>query len=129
MVKAKDTARDLRRNSTPEERKLWLLIKDRQLGHKFRRQVILDKYYLDFCCFEKRLIIELDGSLHKKEINKIKDREREKYLESQGFRTIRFWNSDLNNERRVINQIKFQLNSPSSALRASSRARGEEKMK
>ena len=106
------SARVLRKQQTPEEKRLWLLIKDKQLGYKFRRQMKIDNYIVDFCCFEKRLIVELDGNLHRNISAKIKDQKREKYLESEGFKVIRFWNSELTRERNVINKIKQYLNTP-----------------
>ncbi|OGE87834.1 MAG: hypothetical protein A3J07_03940 [Candidatus Doudnabacteria bacterium RIFCSPLOWO2_02_FULL_49_13] len=105
-------AKNLRKLQTPEEKRLWFLIKDRQLGSKFRRQVVIESYIADFCCFEKRLIIELDGNLHKSK--KANDLTRTKYLESQDFTVLRFWNSELEHERTVINKIKDALSNPSS---------------
>ena len=113
------------------------MIKDRQLGYKFRRQVWIDQYCVDFCCFEKRLIIELDGNPHRNLVTKTNDKVRTKYLESQGFTVLRFRNSELNSERQIVNQVKHLLNNPSSvsqfdqSLRrlTSSPARGEEKRK
>ncbi|OGE81708.1 MAG: hypothetical protein A3H72_02430 [Candidatus Doudnabacteria bacterium RIFCSPLOWO2_02_FULL_48_8] len=137
MVKIKDLARDLRKKQTPEEKRLWFLIKDRQLGYKFRRQVWIDQYCVDFCCFEKRLVLELDGSPHRNPMTKSGDLSRTKYLESQGFTVLRFWNGEMTSEKKVINQIKDALNNPSSVSRlnvkqkrlTSSPARGEEERK
>ncbi|OGE74280.1 MAG: hypothetical protein A3I07_04585 [Candidatus Doudnabacteria bacterium RIFCSPLOWO2_02_FULL_42_9] len=116
MPKAK-LSKELRKQQTPEEKRLWFLIKDRQLGYKFRRQVWIDNYIVDFCCFEKRLIIELDGNPHRQAEAKIKDTTRGKHLESQGFIVLRFWNSELKHEKQLINKIKDYLNSPSSVSR------------
>lgn len=106
-------AKKLRKQQTPEEKKLWFLIKDRQLGYKFRRQVTIENFVVDFCCFEKRLIIELDGSPHKNPFAKANDIARTKYLESLGFIILRFWNSELIHEKQVVNKIKDHLNNPS----------------
>jgi very-short-patch-repair endonuclease len=85
-------SRALRHNSTDAERKLWQVLRSRQLaGVKFRRQVEIDGYVVDFLCPAKRLIIEVDGGQHTAE----RDSRRTAYLESQGFRLIRFWNSDV----------------------------------
>ena len=131
MLKDNQFARGLRRQQTPQEKRLWFLIKDRQLGCKFRRQVEIDNYIVDFCCFEKRLIIELDGSPHKNSVIKANDIARTKYLEFQGFTVLRFWNSELEHERKVINKIKKYLNTPHLSRQGgtSSPARGEEKRK
>ena len=83
-------SRGLRTNSTDAERKLWGALRGRQLnGFKFRKQVEIDGYVVDFLCAEKRLIIEVDGGQHTPE----RDAARTAYLESQGFRIVRFWNN------------------------------------
>lgn len=130
MPKFKEIKRDLRKNSTPEEQQLWLLLKSRNFyNYKFRRQVLIDNYIVDFCCFEKRLIIELDGGHHRK--TKTQDFERDHYLKQQGFKVLRFWNSEItNNINTVKEQIRSSLLTPSSVRsgdRTSSPARGEEK--
>ena len=85
-------SRKLRHNSTDAERKLWSVLRNRQLnGFKFRRQVEIDGYVADFLCAEMRLIIEVDGGQHTPE----RDARRTAFLESQGFRIIRFWNHDV----------------------------------
>jgi adenine-specific DNA-methyltransferase len=96
-------ARKLRKQATPEEKKLWFLLQDRRLsGFKFRRQVWIDKYCTDFCCYKVKLIIEVDGGNHNKPLNKLNDSERTEYLESQGFRVLRFWNSDIANKQNIV---------------------------
>ncbi|MBI4363259.1 MAG: endonuclease domain-containing protein [Candidatus Doudnabacteria bacterium] len=140
METIQSIAKGLRSQQTPEEKKFWFLLQDRRLsGYKFRRQVWIDKYYVDFCCYKAKLIIELDGGYHNRASNKLYDLERTKYLESQGFRVIRFWNSDVNNhEKLVLEKIRERLFSPSSVPPlnqktskggTSSPARGEEKRK
>ena len=87
-------ARRLRKNPTDAEQKLWRHLRLRQMGeHKFRRQQPLGPYIVDFICFEKRMIIELDGSQHAEHSNY--DAERTAWLEKQGFRVLRFWNNDV----------------------------------
>ncbi len=85
--------RKLRHNSTPEERRLWSRLRAKRFGLKFRRQVPIGKYIVDFTCLEKNLIIELDGSQHAENEN---DKVRTEYLEQCGFHVIRFWNKDIN---------------------------------
>ena len=86
-------ARDLRRNATPEERKLWQHVRDRRLGgHKFRQQATIGYQIVDFLCAEKRLIVELDGGQHGGPEDDLRTAE----LERLGFRVIRFWNSEVN---------------------------------
>ena len=86
-------ARQLRRTSTDTERHLWKRLKDRQIsGAKFRRQVSLGPFVVDFVSFEARLIVEVDGGQH---ADSERDAERSRFLESQGFRVLRFWNNDV----------------------------------
>ena len=91
--KTKHNAIQLRKKSTPAERKLWSRIRDDQLGVNFRRQHAVGNYIPDFVCIEKKLIIELDGGQHLEQEEY--DAERTKYLESLGYRVIRFWNNDV----------------------------------
>jgi len=91
---------------------------------KFRRQVPIGRYVVDFVCYSAKLIVELDGSQH---LDNKRDQRRDAELESRGFRVLRVWNSQLNADRdAVLNTIWFALHeSPSSALRAPSPTRGE----
>ena len=89
----KRKAIQLRKDSTPAERKLWAVIRNDQLGVNFRRQHAIGSYIPDFVCIEKKIIIELDGSQHLEQEEY--DKERTKYLESQGYKVIRFWNNDV----------------------------------
>lgn len=83
----------LRRNLTDAERKLWQSLRNRQLkNHKFRRQVEIGDYVVDFACLEKQLIVEVDGGQH---LNRSKDQERTLELEKQGYQVLRFWNDDV----------------------------------
>jgi len=91
--KTKHQAIQLRKKSTSAERKLWSRIRDDQLGVTFRRQHAVGSYIPDFCCPKVRLTIELDGSQHLEQ--KEYDEDRTKYLESVGYRVIRFWNKDV----------------------------------
>ena len=85
-------SRELRRDSTEAEWKLWQVLRSRQLGGlKFRKQVEIDGYIVDFLCAERRLIIEVGGGQHTPE----RDAQRTAFLESQGFTLIRFWNNDV----------------------------------
>jgi len=85
-------ARQMRRNPTLAERRLWAMLRDRRLlGLKFRRQVQIGPFIVDFACLALRLIIEADGAAH--DVNR--DRERDDWLESQGFRVLRFSNGSI----------------------------------
>ena len=102
-------ARELRRRSTDAERKLWQLLRDRQIdGVKFRRQRSVGRYIVDFISFEARLIVEVDGGQHAS--TTILDKERSEWLESKGYRVVRFWNNDvLGNPEGVIDAIRRAL--------------------
>jgi very-short-patch-repair endonuclease len=91
---------------------MWSLLRNRQInGAKFRRQQPLGIYFLDFVCFEKKLVVEIDGGQHSDPPIIEKDRERTGWLESQGFRVLRFWNNDVqNNPDGVISKINEALN-------------------
>ncbi|MCW8448633.1 endonuclease domain-containing protein [Legionella anisa] len=86
-------AKILRRQSTDTEKHLWYYLRAKRLGFKFKRQVPIGIYSVDFVCLEKRLIIELDGSQHLD--NQSYDRERTAWLNAQGFKVLRFWNNDV----------------------------------
>ena len=103
-------SRALRRNSTDAERKLWNVLRNRQLnGFKFRKQVEIDAYIVDFLCPALRLVIQVDGGQHTPE----RDARRTAFLESQGFRVIRFWNNDvLENLDGVWTRIEEALSTP-----------------
>lgn len=103
LVKSERTlqrARRLRREMSDEERILWMLLRDRRFaGFKFRRQAPLGDYVVDFVCFERKLIIELDGSQHTEPEQAAFDAKRTLALEAAGFRVVRIWTSDLFSER------------------------------
>jgi very-short-patch-repair endonuclease len=91
--KTKHHAIELRKESTPAERKLWARLRNNQLGVTFRRQHAIGFYIPDFCSPKAKLIIELDGSQHLEQEEY--DQERTEYLENQGYKVIRFWNNDV----------------------------------
>ena len=86
-------ARDLRQSATDAEQALWELVRDRRLGgYKFRRQVPLGPYVVDFLCREKRLIVELDGSQHQDRA--AYDAERTAWLAARGYEVLRLWTNE-----------------------------------
>ena len=88
MVITTERARRLRTNATDAERRLWSALRGRQLGgHKFRRQVPLGGFIVDFVCLERRLIVEVDGGHHSEQNE---DANRADWLRSQNFRLVRF---------------------------------------
>lgn len=102
----KNFRKDLRNNVTPQEIILWSRLRRNQLGFKFRRQHSIGKYIVDFCCPCKNLIIEVDGGQHD-EVNQGRyDENRTQYFESLGYKVLRFWDNDVNNNlSSVVSEI------------------------
>ena len=107
-------ARKLRNDPTEAEKHLWCVLRSRNLGVKFRRQAIIGPYIVDFVCFERKLVIEVDGGQHDQSW---RDIPRDEWLRGQGFEILRFWNNDvLANLEGVFQKIEERLKSPSLAL-------------
>lgn len=85
-------ARALRANMTDAERAIWQHLRAEQMGVKFRRQVPIGRYIVDFVCFSHRLIIEIDGSQH---ADSASDKVRDAFLVAEGFKVLRFWNNEV----------------------------------
>ena len=86
-------AKKMRHEPTDAELAMWRLLRDRRLSqYKFRRQVPFQKFILDFVCFEKRVVIEIDGSQH---AESARDTIRDSILVAEGFRIERYWNNDV----------------------------------
>jgi very-short-patch-repair endonuclease len=102
-------ARQLRREQTPYEAKLWRLLRDRRLKNfKFRRQHPIERYVADFACVEKRLILELDGASHHERGER--DAVRDEVLAERGWTTLRFSNRDLmSNAEGIILTVLARL--------------------
>jgi very-short-patch-repair endonuclease len=100
-----EPARRLRRNQTHAERLLWFRLRDRRLaGWKFKRQVPIDRFVVDFLCADAKLIVEPDGGQH--DHNKARDADRTRVLESMGYLVLRFWNHDvMRNMDGVLEEI------------------------
>jgi very-short-patch-repair endonuclease len=89
-----DFAKRLRRNQTDAERVLWFRLRDRRLaGCKFKRQVPIDRYVVDFFCAEAKLIVEIDGGQHDQQ--RERDSDRTATLEAMGYLVLRFWNNEV----------------------------------
>ena len=104
-------AKRMRREPTDAELAMWRLLRGRRLARfKFRRQVPFQTFILDFVCFEKRLIIEIDGSQH---ASSTRDEAREAALIAEGFRIARYWNNDvLQQPSAVLEDIFVKLAEP-----------------
>ena len=106
-----ETARKLRNESTPQEARLWLRLRAmRKQGAHFRRQVPIGRFIVDFACLRSRLVIEVDGSQHGIGLGPARDAKRDEALRADGFRVLRFWNTEIMNEMdMVLNTIFAEL--------------------
>ena len=112
--------RQLRKNLTNEERKIWNLVRNRKiLGLKFFRQYSVGKYTLDFYCPLMRFCLEIDGGQHNQNRN---DEKRTKFLNGLNIKVLRFWNNDVNQNIEGIYQTIYSTatdiiqNSPQPSL-------------
>lgn len=102
-------SKSLRSNQTLWEQKLWYYLRaGRFCSLKFKRQVVVENYIVDFCCNQRKLIIELDGSQH---LFSEKDKVRDLFFKSLGYRVLRFWNNEIEyNIERVLDKIYKEIN-------------------
>jgi very-short-patch-repair endonuclease len=100
-------ARQLRQDMTDAERAIWFAVRDRRLdGFKFRRQVTVGPFIVDFACVDAMLIVEIDGGQH----NETVDAARTAKLLAMGYRVLRFWNNDvLSNQDGVLQTLHAHL--------------------
>ncbi len=99
----------MRQEPTPAEDLLWQRLRGRQpSGPKFHRQYAIDRFIVDFFCASAALVVEVDGDIHRQQVEA--DREREQILTGLGFRVIRF------NNDQVLNQIDDVLQEIQEAL-------------
>jgi very-short-patch-repair endonuclease len=101
-------ARALRQDMTPHEVRLWTCLRAwRSEGIKFRRQVPLGRYIVDFACFRPKLVVELDGGQHTLDDHAAKDARRDAWLRSEGFIVFRAWNHEVDdNIDAVLDAIR-----------------------
>ena len=89
----RNRARELRKDMTPAERRLWTILQGRQLeGFHFRRQCPIGPHIADFACLEAKLLFEVDGGQH---MDAVTDVRRDTFLSREGFRVLRFWNNEV----------------------------------
>ena len=107
----KEKARNLRNNQTPQEQKIWSIIRNRQFyGYRFLRQYCIGSYIVDFICRSQKIIIEIDGGQHNNPKDIEYDKQRSNYLNSKGYRVLRFWNSDVDsNIEGVYKTLKSEF--------------------
>src|SRR2546426_6925925 len=90
----KERSRELRRLQTIAEKHAWYLLRDRRvMGLKFRRQVPIEDFIVDFYCDELKLIVEIDGDVHKREMKSGRDKVRDEKLKKLGYRILQLHNS------------------------------------
>jgi very-short-patch-repair endonuclease len=101
----------LRANTTPHERILWRALKELPVdGTHFRCQAPIGPYVVDFFCPAKHHIIELDGGHHNDDETAKRDRQRQAWLEQEGYRVVRFWNSEITRDlNAVLERIYVEL--------------------
>ncbi|QOV79602.1 endonuclease domain-containing protein [Enterobacter asburiae] len=106
-----EKSKQLRKQMTPEELRLWYLFRGRRFfGYKFRRQMPIGIYIVDFACFKAKLIVELDGGQHQNE--EAYDLRRTEFLNANGWEVLRFWNNEFRaNEEVVLMAILQRLQS------------------
>ena len=98
-------ARALRKNQTHTELLVWKALRDRRFsGFKFRRQVPIGPFIVDFYCHREKLVIELDGGQHNIGNALQYDLNRSGFLNSQGLRVLRFWNNDVLKQKEAVFQ-------------------------
>jgi very-short-patch-repair endonuclease len=107
----RNRAKSMRSNQTPAEHRLWQILRAKRLAdYKFKRQLPIDGYIVDFVCLAHRLIVEVDGGQHSESES---DGLRDAYLAAQRFRVLRFWNNDIfENAEGVVRGILDALQSP-----------------
>ena len=106
-----ERARELRKRLTPQEVKLWVKLRGlKPLGFHFRRQAPIGPFIVDFVCFQHHVIVEADGGQHGYAQHLSRDARRDQFLESQGFRVLRFWNSEIDHSLDgVVEKILTEL--------------------
>ena len=109
--KRKEIRKELRKNQTPQEEKLWFEIRNNKLGAKFKRQHSIGGYITDFYCQKYKLIVELDGDIHSKKENKEYDEIRDKYFKELGYKILRIPNNEVDTDmEKVLEKIKNWTN-------------------
>ena len=109
-------ARELRKNATPQENKLWYQFL-RKHSVKFRRQQQIGPYIADFYCSSAKLVIELDGSGHYQTDGLEYDRWRDAFMEGNGLRVVRFTNTQIDREFLSVCEEIDRIVTPLSQLR------------
>ena len=108
ILSSKHTRKTEKKRSTPQENKLWSHLKHKALGHQFIRQFTHGPYMVDFCCVEKKLVVEIDG--WKRKGTSELDKARAEYFSDFNFIVLRFWNNEIDeNIESVLHKIQAAL--------------------
>ena len=108
-----EKAKEMRNNPTEAEKVLWQFLVGGQMGEHFRRQHPVAGYIPDFVCLKKRLIIEIDGGYHQETTQQTEDKTRQNWLESMGYKVLRFTNEDIFHDiESVITTINNNIDLP-----------------
>ena len=106
-----DRARQLRRDSTDVEKRLLKALRQKLTDFKWRHQMPVGPYFADITCFSSRLVIECDGGQHA-EVGEY-DASRTRFLEAEGYRVLRFWNNEVNDNLGGVLEVIANVLSPS----------------
>ena len=102
-------AKEMRSNMTPAETKMWRILRGKRFQDlKFKRQVLIGNYIVDFLCEDKKIIIEIDGGQHNEELNIQSDKNRTRYLENNGYKVLRFWNNEVMKNIDGVMEVIFR---------------------
>ena len=102
-------AKEMRSNMTPAETKMWRILRGKRFKDlKFKRQVLIGNYIVDFLCEDKKIIIEIDGGQHNEELNIQSDKNRTHYLENNGYKVLRFWNDEVMKNIDGVMEVIFR---------------------
>lgn len=99
----------LRKSQTEQEQIIWQFLRGGKTGYKWRRQVGIGEYIADFYCYEKKLVLEVDGLHHLQEKHKQYDMVREKFLTSIGISVVRIMNTEFNDLEKIYGKIMCEL--------------------
>jgi 5-methyltetrahydrofolate--homocysteine methyltransferase len=115
-------AKEMRNKPTEAEKMLWNVFSNKNFeGVKFRRQHVIGEYIVDFVCLEKRIVIEVDGSIHNLREQIEHDKQRTEWLESKGFKVVRFSNQQVLNDVFIVmelieNEVTVSIEAPPSGV-------------